>query len=192
MRTTAVAFVVTATTAAASWSTSASALEPPLEVAVKAGAGTNWTVASPNPMGFGMGGRAGVSILGFYGGVSGMYYVGTSTQGVSDHSYQVGAEVGYGFKIPFLTARAQVGLGDYELAFTNSTTNNYFYLEPALVGFHSIGRWFVGADVGAFLLPNGPAPIPSCPFSPLGSSCTTSSNKFEAGFVAHGQVGVTF
>lgn len=177
------------------------------EVAAKAGAGTNWTVASPSPMGFGIGGRAGVSILGVYAGVSGMYYVGSSTQGVfSAHSYQYGAEVGYGLKLPFLTVRAQVGLGDYGLvvethnlmgfppsgpiASTTSTTNNYLYLEPALVGFLSIGTWFVGADVGALLLPNGPAPIPSL-FCPSGS-CTTPSNKFDAGFVAHGQVGVRF
>ncbi len=175
-----------------------------VEVAAKAGAGTNWTVASPNPLGFGIGGRAGVSILGLYAGLSGMYYVGSSTQGLSTHSYQYGAEVGYGLKIPFLTVRAQVGLGDYGLVFdtsqqggfpssgpaasTTSTTNNYLYLEPALVGLLSIGRWFVGADVGALLLPNGPVPVGSCP----PGSCTSPSSKFEAGFVAHGQVGVRF
>jgi hypothetical protein len=194
-------FVVAAMVNAAFWSNSASALGPlDLEVAVKAGGGSNWTGQSPNPMGFGIGGRAGVAIHGLYGGVNGMYYVGSSATGncvpfppcfpsgreftYSLHSYQYGAELGYGAMISLLTVRAQVGLGDYGLVShvetVSQTTNSYFYLEPALVGLVSLGTWLIGADVGALLLPSG--------LDPRG----VTSSKFDSAFVAHGQVGVRF
>src|SRR5579872_7140903 len=55
-----------------------------LEVAALVGGGTS-TIgsnasgqSSPNPLGFGFGARAGVGILGFYGGITAQYYVGES------------------------------------------------------------------------------------------------------------------
>jgi hypothetical protein len=51
-----------------------------------------------------------------------------------------------------------------------SAISNYFYLEPGVVGLVSLGVLFVGADVGALLLPMGP----------------------DIALTAHGQIGVTF
>jgi hypothetical protein len=130
-------------------------------------------------MGFGIGGRAGAAFHGIYGGVSAIYYVGSSdregcssalgvglmcnmsTYKVSTHSYQYGVDVGYGYTVFILTIRGQLGIGDYGLSgtvdgVTSSSTKDYSYLEPALVGIVSLGTFFVGADVDTLLLPNGP------------------------------------
>jgi hypothetical protein len=180
-----------------------------LEVGLKAGAGTNWTGQSPDPMGFGIGGRAGAAVHlpegELYGGVNALYYFGSSglercgfcpkpAYSVSAHSFQYGAELGYGRKISIVTIRAQAGLGDYGMAgnawYGNEAgTKNYFYLEPALVGLVSMGTFFVGADAGALLLFLGPSSpgggIPDSPAEPA-----VKSNG--AAFVAHGQIGISF
>jgi hypothetical protein len=61
----------------------ASALGPvDIEVAAKVGGGTNPENnshdAGPNPLGFGFGGRAGVSVSGLYAGLSFGYYLGVA------------------------------------------------------------------------------------------------------------------
>jgi hypothetical protein len=50
-----------------------------------------------------------------------------------------------------------------------SAISNYVYLEPGVVGLVSLGVLFVGADVGALLLPTGP----------------------DSALTIHGQIGVT-
>jgi hypothetical protein len=61
--------------------TEAHALGPlSLEAGINAGYATSPDSADAiNPLGVGLGGRVGVSILGFYGGVDGEYYLGGST-----------------------------------------------------------------------------------------------------------------
>jgi hypothetical protein len=180
-----------------------------LEVGLKAGAGTNWTGHAPDPMGFGIGGRAGAAIhvmpdSDLYAGINAMYYFGSSglercgfcprpEYSVSAHSFQYGADLGYGRKVSIVTIRGQAGLGDYGMAgnawYGNQAgTKNYFYLEPALVGLVSMGTFFVGADAGALLLflgPSSPAALPDT----LAEPAVKSSG---AAFVAHGQIGMTF
>src|SRR5580700_3511933 len=68
-----------------------------LEIAGKAG----YASGSNFPTNFGFGGRAGVSFLGLYGGLNLVEY--------PFHVLTYGGEVGYGFKISFITLRPLVG-----------------------------------------------------------------------------------
>jgi hypothetical protein len=85
-----------------------------------------------------------------------------------------GFEAGYNLKFSRVTIRPQVGLGNFHLSSSfgrgPDVVSNYFYLEPGVVALVSLGVLFVGADVGALLLPTGPDPA----------------------LTAHGQIGVTF
>jgi hypothetical protein len=167
----------------------ASALGPvDVEIAAKVGGGTNPLsevtylnppAKQPNPLGFGLGARAGVSILGFYGGLSFMDYLGTSQvgQGVTESLKSVlyGVEVGYNIGVPLLTLRPQLGIGKYtqseSLSGTSDSTSN-LYLEPGVTGLLSFGMWIVGADANVLFLPG------------LSGS--------QPAFTAHGQVGIKF
>ncbi len=106
-----------------------------VEVGAKVGAGSNPVNGGfPNPLGVGAGARAGVSLLGFYAGVSGMYYFGESgtfkeqyaggsilSGSVSVQSFLCGGELGYGVRLArFVTLRAQLGLGD-DVIFASGT-----------------------------------------------------------------------
>jgi hypothetical protein len=151
-----------------SYTRDAHALGPiDLEIGAKVGAGTNPTGDKINPLGFGLGGRAGVGIFGIYAGVSAMYYFGGS---VSDPNKRTGkavlygAEAGYTFNLAFLELRPQLGVGVYNGNFSPVTTSagtvarstgdgRNIYLEPGLTGIIPIGIWFVGADVNLFFLP---------------------------------------
>jgi hypothetical protein len=178
----------------------ASALGPiDLEVGAKAGAGTtpsNTPSGAPNPLGFGLGARAGIAILGLYGGASIVYYFGGSEQPpplpnailggsppkVSTHSLMYGVEAGYGGKLlELLTLRAQVGIGN----FTNtvdvgsaSNSNNNLYVEPGVVGLLGLGSFFVGADANVLILP--------------GLKDYTGTTNTDIAFTFHGQVGYKF
>jgi hypothetical protein len=164
----------------------ASALGPvDVEIGARAGVATG----PLGPLGFGIGGRGGVSMLGIYAGVDVIDYLGaTSTCGgcssppgqtvkQSRSGLLYGFEGGYSFKFSLVTIRPQLGVGN--LHFSNaagdptpgpSVTSDYFYFEPGVVGLVSLGPVFVGADVGALLLPSGP----------------------DSAVTVHGQVGVTF
>lgn len=166
----------------------ASALGPlDLEVGVKAGVGTtpsNVPSGSPNPLGFGIGGRAGVSILGLYGGGSIIYYLGGSENGVSVNTLMYGLEAGYGLKLlDLLTVRAQLGLGSYKISASAdgySTSSSNLYLEPGLTGLISLPGmpWFVGADANVLVL--------------TGVQNGNGQSQTDTGFTLHAQVGYTF
>jgi hypothetical protein len=114
--------------AALSASAPAQALGPvDVEVGAKVGAGTNPVGGGfPNPLGFGVGGRAGVSIFGLYAGLSAMNYFGGGSQqvdvtqgfayergSVSPHSFLWGGEAGYGVSLfGLVTLRAMFGIGE--------------------------------------------------------------------------------
>jgi hypothetical protein len=174
-----------------------------IEAGAKVGVGTNPVSGSTiNPLGFGIGARGGISIFNIYAGVAGVYYLGgnNETAGLKTtlHTAVYGFEAGYNIKLlGLLTIRPQVGFGNNEFSgnvsgggVTSSfPSSGYFYLEPAVVGLFSIGILYVGADVGALLLPAGPAntsAAASCKGAP--SSC----HSFDAALTAHAQVGVNF
>jgi hypothetical protein len=177
----------------------ASALGPvDVEVAAKVGGGTNpVNVGSesqppgaapsnpPNPLGFGLGGRAGASFMGFYGGLSFMFYLGESqvNQGVTESlkSILYGGEAGYNIRVSILTLRPQLGIGNFTRSQNwsggtmlppGSTSTSSLYLEPGLTGLLAFGMWIVGADANVLFL-------------------TGLSGAWPA-FTAHGQVGIKF
>lgn len=190
-----------AAVATLSHTTEAHALGPlSIEAGINAGYGSNPDSGDAvNPLGVGLGGRVGVSIFGFYGGVDAEYYLGGSTQigeppsttatyKQSEHVVKYGAQVGYNLGIPFLTIRPQVGLGNLTHAVSwdahtlpdNMTalpafsgSSSTFYLEPGIVGIITFGMYFIGADANALMI-------------------TSWNSSFKTSFTAHGQVGVTF
>jgi hypothetical protein len=188
-------------------STEAHALGPlSLEVALNAGYGSDPDSNDLfNPLGVGLGGRAGVSIMGFYGGLDGEYYlggskdlptgVGSSTYNLSIHALKYGAQLGYNLGIPFITIRPQLGLGN--ITFTvccgeataivggvpmtitaPSQDSSSFYLEPGVVGMITFGMYFVGADVNALVM--------------TGFKDVNNNTSIKTSLTAHGQIGLTF
>jgi hypothetical protein len=159
----------------------------PVDIEIGARAGV---AAGPlGPLGFGIGGRGGVSILGLYAGIDVIDYLGATavcgscssppgqTVMQSRSALLYGFEAGYNLKVSRVTIRPQLGLGNLRLssAYGDPTPgpgaiSNHFYLEPGVVGLVSLGVLFVGADVGALLLFTGPGPA----------------------LTVHGQIGVTF
>jgi hypothetical protein len=158
-----------------------------LEVGAKVGGATNPSSLSgaTNPLGFGLGGRAGLAFLGgIYLGGNIMYYfggsqnenIGTSSVSASVNTLMYGGELGYGIKIlDLLTIRPQVGIGN--ATFNSSvdgqsgSTSNW-YLEPGVTGLIGLGLFFVGADANALFFPG-------------------LSNS-QAAFSIHAQLGVKF
>lgn len=183
-----------------------------LEVGAKVGGGSNPIsgpksadgVSEPNPIGFGIGARGGISFFGLYAGVSGMYYLGSSASAAVDgvtakssiHTAVYGGEFGYNIKlIPLLTIRPQIGIGNAEFSESVSVggvsqsapSTGYLYLEPGVVALISLGILYVGADVNALLLPSGPTSN-SCATPNKNGICT----GFDGAITAHAQVGVKF
>jgi hypothetical protein len=180
-----------------------------VELAGQLGGGTNPVggqtdplgIRVADPIGFGFGGRGGVTFSGFYLGLNGMYYVGSNRTGTlgngsyaaSGHSVLYGLEAGYGVTLCCgITIRPQLGVGADRIyqdeaacapapcsaANTNAGGGNGTpYLQPGLVGLMSFGLLVVGADVNALLLPWAP---------------WTSNNSFTVVLTVHGQVGVAF
>ncbi len=142
-------------------------------------------------LGLGLGGRAGVSISGIYGGVSAMYYLGGSNTEKappstdvtpppgpieSESSWLFGFEGGYGIKMQLLTLRPTVQMGSYTLHYSLSPSGNQdihnLYIEPGVTALIGFGTWFVGADADVFLTPG--------------------MDNSKAAFMGNAQVGVTF
>ena len=166
-----------------------------VEVGARAGVGTNPVKVSgfPNPLGFGLGARGGVSFLGFYGGVQLMYYFGGSNDvsagglqsfSVSTHTFMYGIEAGYGLTlIDVLTIRPQVGIGNANFSSSVSGTGlvnasgsggstSNLYIEPGVTGLVSLGGWFVGADANLLFFPG--------------------MDQSQTAFSLHGQIGLKF
>ena len=168
-----------------------------VEIGAKVGIGTNPFssnngISAPNPLGFGLGARAGIDLLGIYGGIQLMYYFGGSESvsvpgqsvSVNDHTLMYGVEVGYGFKlIDILTIRPQVGIGNATFSVTGggsgvatvdvgSQSTSNIYLEPGVTGLISLGGWFVGADANLLFFPG--------------------LNDGQTAFSLHGQIGFKF
>jgi hypothetical protein len=190
--------VLAATTVIAT-SRDASALGPlDLEIGAKAGVGTapsSLPSGSPNPLGFGLGARGGVAIMGFYGGVNFVYYFGSSetvqipfgggSASSSFHSMMYGVEGGYGFTLlDMLTIRPQVGVGNFTLSYSfngNSSDSSNLYVEPGVTAFVTVPGlgWFVGADANLLVLPGI-------------KDGTNGQSQTDTAFTIHGQIGYKF
>jgi hypothetical protein len=203
MRKTSLLFVAAAVAVSTfAMSKEAHALGPlSLEIGANVGYGSNPDGSNPiNPLGVGIGGRAGVGILGFYGGLDGEYYFGGSQSiaavNVKENTAKYGVQLGYSVGIPFLTIRPQLGIGNATFSASSdattiggvsvpaqSSSKSSLYLEPGVVGLLTFGMYFVGADINGLLFTSYP-------------TGTDSSGKdttgFKASFTAHGQIGVTF
>jgi hypothetical protein len=173
-----------------------------LEVGARVGYGSNPSGFAPNPLGVAIGGRVGVSFFGLYGGLSGQYNLGGTTQGQSGEgatgpqtlrSYQYGVDLGYGFKVPFirLVVRPLVSIGNYVYTPSGSgycsegitcSSVNYLYLEPGVTAFFTFGRLFVGGDVNLFILPS---------VDTVDSSGEPAKTT-DVALTAHAQIGVRF
>jgi hypothetical protein len=157
-----------------------------VEIGARGGYGSNpFKNDSVNPLGGGIGARAGVAFFNIYAGASLMYYFGGSvtvpnpltgaTEKDSQTSFLYGLELGYNFKILFLTLRPQVGVGSYtvhdSLNGASQDTHNV-YIEPRATALINIGLFYFGADVGVLLTPG-----------------LTDS---QAAFLVNGQAGIKF
>jgi hypothetical protein len=160
-----------------------------LEAGIAVGYGTNpQSNDVGNPLGVGLGARAGVVLFdSLYGGLKIMDYIGSSsTQSLAGtsvtekvHALQYGLDVGYNLPIPVLTIRPQVGVGS--IGFTGSVdnvsqTNSSLYIEPGVTALIGLGLFYVGADVNYMLIPSFPQ--------------GDGSSKFEGAVTIHGQIGV--
>ncbi|HEY5240792.1 MAG TPA: autotransporter outer membrane beta-barrel domain-containing protein [Polyangiaceae bacterium] len=159
-----------------------------VEVGLKGGFATSPLSSGPNPVGGGLGARAGVAFLGgFYvGGSVVNYFFGSTTSSTASYSttsFMLGGEAGYGFTVRSrLILRPQVGLGLALVGTTasggaaavedKSTGEGYVYVEPGVTALVMLGLVFVGADA-TFVL-----------FFP--------EQQSHAAFTMHGQVGVRF
>ncbi len=179
---------------------SANALGPvTVEAAATLGGGMNPSLVT-NPLGFGLGARAGVSFHEVYGGIMGRYYLGTTAadatvnpgttapSSLAMRGALEGVEVGYTFGTPVFRVRPLVGVGNSTLFARSSppgtVTSESFdnvYIEPGVLLMVPIKMFFVGADLGVVILPRAM-------LAPVGYSTPTS----YASFVANGQVGVRF
>lgn len=130
-----------------------------LEIAGKAGYGSN-------NLDFGIGGRAGVSIFGLYGGVSLVDYLGKD----SVHVLTYGGEVGFGIKISFITIRPLLGFGNADTS-TPEGSSSSFYLQPGGLLQFTFGHLIFGVDAGALIPTN---------------------NTSASAFTMDGQIGVRF
>jgi hypothetical protein len=160
----------------------------PVDIEIAARTGVAASSLGPLGLGFGIGGRGGVSMMGLYAGIDVIGYPGreascdscssppgqTVKQSLSGLLY--GFDAGYNLRFSLVTIRPQLGLGNLRLssAYGDPTPgpgaiSNYFYLEPGIVGLVSLGVLFVGVDVGLLLLPT----------------------RQDSALTVHGQIGVT-
>jgi hypothetical protein len=114
----------------------------------------------PNPLGAGAGARAGVSVLGFYAGVTAEYYFGQGGQSgrsgpitpppppmsvtiiygsMSVQSLLLGGELGFGVKLGrFVLLRAQLGFGDDMIIATGEVYESFCCVTAPLVFYRPV------------------------------------------------------
>jgi len=155
-----------------------------LEAGLKVGVGTSPDSKLPyNPLGFGLGARAGVQLFSLYLGGSAVHYFGGTTSvlghDVGSDANLLGGEIGYTIgAIPFLQIRPQVGGGDAIIGPKGDSTGNskgYFYLEPGLTVLIPLGLLYVGADANLLWIPGTDGSL---------------DTKAWTSFTIHGQVGI--
>jgi hypothetical protein len=153
------------------------------------GTPSNFPSGSINPLGVGLGARAGVDFFGFYGGLNVMYYFGGTVDGFSEHSLMEGIEFGYSITLPLITIRPVVGFGHWESSGGGSASDGgvtvsvsddtgSLYVEPGVTVLHSFGVAYVAADVSALLLTYMPQ--------------ASGSTALDTALTVEGQVGCAF
>lgn len=180
-----------------------------VEIAARGTYGTSPGGDAANPLGFGVGARAGASLLGFYAGADFAYYFGNgsarysepgfSEYSATERSVKIGGEVGYGVRLAFLTVRPRVGLGDLIVSSTStlvsscrycsvtgapglpSSSADDFYIEGAVTALVPIDRYFLGADVELLVIPN--------PLNGFNGPCC---DAVQTAFTFGGQAGIRF
>jgi hypothetical protein len=163
----------------------AAALGPiDLEVGARVGYGSNPIKGDPaNPLGVGLGARAGMSFFSIYAGVNIQYYFGGSgqvpdpnnvgaTTKDSQHSLLYGVEGGYSFDILILKLRPVIGVGNYTLHSSVIGDTHNIYIQPGAMALIGLGLWYFGADGSVLLTPGMPSS--------------------QAAFTVNGQVGLKF
>ena len=165
----------------------ASALGPVgIEVGAIGGGGTNPSYP-PTLLGFGVGGRAGVSLSGVYLGAGGIYYAGGSSgaTGVTDdtHTTLLGGQAGYTFRLGVLRVRPLLDLGVAEI-YEAGATQSAFYLQPGFTLLVPLGPMYVGLDLNGLLIPSHARPC-------LATGCVNPPTS-DVGLTMHGQLGVMF
>jgi hypothetical protein len=157
-----------------------------IEVGALGGGGTNPSYA-PTLLGFGVGGRAGVSWSNIYVGAGAIYYAGatSSATGVVDstHTTLVGGQLGYTFKLGVLRVRPLLDLGVAEISEAGST-DSAFYVQPGFTLVVPIGLVYFGFDMNGLLVPSHARPC-------LETGCVNPPSS-DVGLTLHGQVGVVF
>jgi hypothetical protein len=158
-----------------------------IEIAAKGGGASNPSDVSVSPLGFGVGGRAGVEVLNFYAGASALYYFGHGVDyadfSASSHSVLYGVEAGYGFKLldDHLTIRPLLGIGNAHVSYDEPgyvhTSYSSLYLEPGVTVLVGLGSAFVGADANLLVIPNA-----------IEGDVSVGYKSFSL----HGQVGIKF
>ncbi len=167
-------------------------------------AGYGFGATLPNPLGFGVGGRAGVRLDHLYVGVEGMDYFGSSNNayGVSASSYLLGVDLGGSFEVSIVTIRPLVGIGGFtemvgglplpsapsgESASGNLSSSQSYtmvYLQPGITGLIPLGPLYVGADANVLLLTS----LPTQP----SSSGSNAGSELGIALTLHAQIGVRF
>jgi hypothetical protein len=155
-----------------------------LELGAKVGAGSKPESNAPNPYGFGLGGRAGISIFHLYAGGSAIHYFGGSTDtavGKLDvSSTLLGGELGYTITaLPIIQLRPQMGLGSATFSSSlggTDSSSGHLYLEPGLTVLIPILLLYVGADANALIVP--------------GVDQTSGGTKTLTSLTLHAQVGI--
>lgn len=158
-----------------------------IELGARGGVGTKPASGGASPFGLGLGGRAGVSVFHFYGGISAIHYFGSSTDlptppGTVNSRYSstlVGVELGYSITIvPKLLIRPQLGIGNASFAFGDDASQSHLYLEPGVVALLLLGNLYLGADANILAVP--------------GISRGNDETRTYASLTAHVQIGLRF
>jgi hypothetical protein len=155
------------------------------EVAARVGVAT--TPTEPNqPLGPGIGLRAGASFPRIYFGLAADYWFGGSQSGVSDHGLTVTFEGGYGFVIADIVAiRPTLGIGGLDIHTSVPSETAAFVFEPGVTALVQLtARLFIGADLEAMVV----APR----YNPCAFTGACGSTPWGGAVLFHGQIGVKF
>jgi hypothetical protein len=156
------------------------------EVAARVGAASTPTDEPNQPLGPGVGLRAGVSLPHLYLGLAGDYWFGGGQSGVSDHALTVAFEGGYSFVIAdIVTIRPTMGFGGRDIHTSSPSESAAFFFEPGVTALVQLtARLFVGADLGVMLA----APR----YNPCAFAGACGSTPWGAAFLFHFQLGLRF
>lgn len=156
------------------------------EVAARVGGASTPTDEPNEPLGPGVGLRAGASLTHLYFGLAADYWFGGSQNGLSDHGLTVAFEGGYGFVIAdIVTIRPTMGIGGRDIHTSLPSESAAFFFEPGVTALVQLTvRLFIGADLEAMVV----APR----YNPCAFAGACGSTPWGGAVLFHGQVGVRF